>query len=84
MFLLTLSLVEPPYFFPTLIEEEKQSIEVILGRRSNLKKVDLKVVKHLNMLLTIPSDIFIMYYKSYNCYLVITRQIALYVRNSLI
>jgi len=84
MFLLTLSLVEPPYFFYTLIEEEKQSIEVILGRRSNFKEVDLKVVKHLNRLLTIPSDILIMYYKSYNCFLAISRQIALYIRSSLI
>lgn len=47
-------------------------------------KTHLEVVKHLKRVLTISSDIFMIFYESYNHFLTLTGQITFNVRNSLV
>jgi hypothetical protein len=47
-------------------------------------KTYLEVVKHLKRVLTISSDIFMIFYESYNHFLTLTEQITFNVRNSLV
>jgi hypothetical protein len=47
-------------------------MEVVIGERSGLRENGLDVVKHLNRVLTIPSNILIMYDESYNHHLALT------------
>jgi len=57
MVLLDSSLVKP-FFFPTLTEEERQTMKIIIGGRSSLGEASLEVRK-LERVLTIHLDIFI-------------------------
>jgi hypothetical protein len=58
MLLLDSSLVEP-FFFPTLTEEERQTMKTIIGGRSSLGEASLEVVRQLERVLIIHLDIFI-------------------------
>jgi len=67
-----------------MTEEERQLMKVVVGGRSSLEKVGLKVVRMLKKILTIPLDISIMSNESYSHYLILTSQMAFNVRNFLI
>lgn len=69
MFLLTLSSIEP---FLTLNGDEKYGMKFILDGKSNFKVEDLEVLKSLKRLLTIPSDVQVMFDESYNHYFTFT------------
>jgi hypothetical protein len=67
-----------------MTEEERQLMKVVVGGRSGLEKVGLKVVRMLKKILTIPSDISMMSNETYNHYLILTSQMTFNVRNFLI
>uniref|UniRef100_B9IGR2 Uncharacterized protein n=1 Tax=Populus trichocarpa TaxID=3694 RepID=B9IGR2_POPTR len=62
--------------FPAMTEEERQLMKVVVGGRSGLEKVGLKVVRMLKKILTIPSDISMMSNETYNHYLILTSQMT--------
>jgi hypothetical protein len=72
------------YNFPTLTEEERQLIKAIIGERSRNEEAGLEVVRLLKRTFTIPSDITMMFDKSYNHYLALNGQIAFNVRKFLV
>jgi hypothetical protein len=78
-----LALSRAPFNVPTLTEEVRQLMETIVGKRSSLRKAGLEVVRLLERILTIPSDILMMFDESYYHYLVLTNQITFNVRNFL-
>jgi len=59
-------------------------VETIVGRRSSLGKASLEVVRLLERILTIPSNILMMFDESYYHYLVLTNQMTFNVRNFLV
>lgn len=62
--------------FPTLMDEERQLMEAMIRGRMGLDKDNLKVVRTLKRVLTIPSDIFVMFDESFYQYLCLTSQMA--------
>ena len=79
-----LTLSWAPFNFPTLIKKERQLMKAIIGGRSGIKKASLNVVRLLERILTIPSDISMMSNKSYSHYLALTDQMDFNVRNLLV
>jgi len=79
-----LTLSWAPFNFPTLIEKERQLIKAIIGGRSGIKKASLNVMRLLERILIIPSDISMMSNKSYSRYLALTDQMDFNVRNLLV
>jgi hypothetical protein len=61
-----------PLYFPYLDPRGKAGHEGYLGGRSGLKENGLKVVKHLERVVTISSSILIISNERYNCYLTMT------------
>jgi hypothetical protein len=56
-------------------------MKVIVDRRSRIGKTSLEVVRQLQRILTIPSNILMMFDERYNHHLALTEQIAFNVRN---
>ena len=79
-----LALNRTPFSFLTLIEEVRQLIETIINRRSDLWKNGLEVVRLLDMILTIPSEMLMMSDESYYHHLVLMNQMTFNVNNFLV
>jgi hypothetical protein len=66
----------PPYhlFMPlsAINEKERRVMKAIVSRKFDLDETCLKVVKQLERVLTIPSDILQMSNESYHCHLTLT------------
>jgi len=78
-----LAFYQAPFSFSTLTEEKREFMEAIVGRRSVISKTSIEVVKLLERILIIPSDIIIMSDESYNHYLALNGQMAFIIRNFL-
>jgi hypothetical protein len=78
---INLTFGQAPFNFPTLIEEERQLMEDVVGTRSCIGEANLEVVRLLKTILTILSDISMASNESYNCHLNLTGQIMSNVRN---
>lgn len=72
---------QAPFNFPTLIEEERQIMEDVVGTRSCIGEASPEMVKLLKKILTILSNISMTSNESYNCHLDLTGQIMFNVRN---
>jgi len=59
-------------------------IEVVVGGRSGINEAKLKVVRLLERILTIPSNISMMFDETYNHHLALTSQMMFNVRNLII
>ena len=78
-----LAFYQAPFSFSTLTEEEREFMKAIVGRRSVIRKTSIKVVKLLERIIIILSDIIIMSDGSYNHYLALNGQMAFIIRNFL-
>jgi len=59
-------------------------MKAIVGERSNLWETGLEVVRQLEWILTIPSDILMVSYERYNRYLTLSGKITFNVKNFLV
>ena len=69
---INLTFGQAPFNFPTLIEEERQLMEDVVGTRSCIEEANLEVVRLLKTILTILSNISMASNESYNCHLNLT------------
>jgi len=72
-----------PFNFPTPMDKERQLIEGIFGKRMGLEEASLEVVRTLERVLTIPSDILAMSNESFHLHLTLTTQMAFNVRKKI-
>ena len=72
-----------PFNFPTLMDKERQLIEAIFGKRMGPEEASLEVVRTLERVLTIPSDILAMSNESFHLHLALTTQMAFNVRKQI-
>jgi hypothetical protein len=66
--------------FPTLMDEERQLMKVMVKGRMDLDKDNLEVVRTLERVLTIPSYIFVMFDESFYQHLCLTSQMVFRLR----
>lgn len=77
-----LALVCNPFNFSTLADKERQLIEDIVVGRTDIEKPGLEVMRTLERVLTISSDIIAMSDEIFHRYLVLTIQMAFNVRKN--
>ena len=79
-----MALGRTPFNIPTIADEERHLMEVIVSGKSDLEETSLEVMRVLEKTLTILVDISMMSDESFHRHLALTGQIAFNVRNSLV
>lgn len=80
---LDLALGYNPFDFLTPMDKERQLIKAMFGKRMGPKEASLEVVRTLEMVLTIPSDISTISNESFHFHLALTTQMTFNVREKI-